>query len=340
MQTSNVMKGMLAISSAALLAACGGGDSATAPEVVWASPAVFVTPGAASKSYALKGCERSVRNTRIDGPIVETVLYKATLVIASSGDMSISASTTDNGTPSVVFSRAFADAQNVGWSVQGSAQTFTYSINNRRDDNRNQFTNQLNIYEDTEGGEVFGYLDGEDLDSVTNLRTDINCDLAERLQLQVNANEARAAKNLGTAAGVTTFDSYEADGRIEGDNAFWYSRSGSPEFQHWRFNLKTGALASSSTSTGTYTTTSLALPTGTNEYGSYGESKSRNNSFFDYKEANSICLGRDSQSSGFSLSATAYGNKFYPSGDRINNNSQSTGFESPMGLRFYCGGQG
>ncbi len=90
-----------AVSFAGLLAACGGGDGGggcggggggaapDAPSVAWASPAAFVTPGAASTSFALANCSKYDydSDSRQD-------LYNATLNIASNGDMSISAAMT------------------------------------------------------------------------------------------------------------------------------------------------------------------------------------------------------------------------------------------------------
>jgi hypothetical protein len=54
MKTLSIIKAAFAASLAALLAACGdGGDSAAPPAdlppVAWASPAVFVTPGLATR---------------------------------------------------------------------------------------------------------------------------------------------------------------------------------------------------------------------------------------------------------------------------------------------------
>jgi hypothetical protein len=157
------------------------------------------------------------------------------------------------------------------------------------------------------------------------------------LSLQLNADKARAAKNLGTEAGVTTFDAYDADGKIEGGNAFWTNLDSSPSYRALRFNLGTGDLSSSTTTTGTYSAVSLALPSTSNEYGAYGESLSRNNGFFAYKDAKTICLSYNNYSleTGFATSATAYGNKFMPSsGGR----SMFGGLEAPQaGYGGSCG---
>lgn len=322
-----------------LLAACGGGSDSAAPaatplpEVAWASPAVFVTPGASSKSFALTMCEREIDN---DDEEVEQLLYKASLQIASNGDVSIVASTTETATATTVWSMAFADAQNASWSVSGNTQTPTYSLymsSNGRSGNKS-----LNVYRQQISETEFAYyVRTYDYDNNADTSIEIECSLTGKLELQVNADQARAAKNLGTAAGVTTYDDYSIDGRIEGGNAFWqqndYESAPQDKYNFMRFNLGTGELSSSNANTGTYAAISLSLPSGTSSYGVYGETVSRNNYTFDYKEAKSICLGFESMQAGFGLSVTAFGNKFYPSNSRF---FVSRGLETPQGL----GGEG
>ena len=316
---------------AAMLAACGGGGTTSTPlpDVAWASPAVFVTPGAASKSFALTMCE----GERIDDDEEdEHPLYKASLQIASNGDVSVVASTTETATATAVWSMAFADAQNTSWSVSGNTQTPTYSLNMYSGSGRSGYKS-LNVYTEQISETEFAYnIRTYVRDNIANTSYRINCLLTGKLELQVNADQARAAKNLGTAAGVTTFDDYNIDGRIEGGNAFWqqndYESAPQDKYNFMRFNLGTGELSSSNANTGTYAAISLSLPSGTSSYGVYGETVSRNDSFFDYKEAKSICLGFESMEAGFGLSATAYGNKFYPSNSRF---FGPKGLETPQG---------
>ena len=138
--------------------------------------------------------------------------------------------------------------------------------------------------------------------------------MIDPLALQVNVDAARAAKNLGSAAGVDTFDNYEVPGRIEGGKAFWADSGAMPQFRNLRFDLATGQLASSASTTGTYSPLSLSLPTGETAFGSYGESLNRNSSDFLYKDAKGICLSKsdsDTETS-YSVNAFAYGNRFYP----------------------------
>ena len=314
---------------AAMLAACGGGGTTSTPlpDVAWASPAVFVTPGAANKSFELTMCERDIEEGEDDD---EHPLYKASLQIASNGDVSVVASTTETATATAVWSMAFADAQNTSWSVSGNTQTPTYSLNMYSGGGRSGYKS-LNVYRAQISETEFAYhVRTYVSDNNANTYIEIDCLLTGKLELQVNADQARAAKNLGTAAGVTTFDDYNIDGRIEGGNAFWQQsnyESPGDKYNFMRFNLGTGELSSSNANTGTYAAISLSLPSGTSSYGVYGETVSRNNSFFDYKEAKSICLGFESMEAGFSLSATAYGNKFYPSSRFFG----PRGLETPQG---------
>jgi hypothetical protein len=212
--------------------------------------------------------------------------------------------------------------------VDGTTQTPSYTISVYQQTRTG--SKSFNGYSSAQSGR----LEARNSDYSTNPRVDfyISCDMTGKLALQMNADQARAAQNLGTAAGVTTFDGLDAVGRIEGGNAFWLNNNSSPEYSNVRFNLSTGALASSTSTTGTYSPISLALPSTSTEYGAYGESLSRNNSFFTYKEAKTICLSYNNQTTGkgFDLSATAYGNMFYPDGGR-RDMMGLTSLEAPMG---------
>ena len=302
---------------AAMLAACGGGSGGAAstplPEVPWGSPAVFVTPGAASKSFALTGCTTGFLDSVVEQPLAQDRenLYNASLRIASNGDVSILASTTQTATATVMLTIAYADASAVSWEAFGNTQAPAYGLAIAKflsgDTGSVIYVTQKNplgayfIEARADGGET------------------IACTLSEPLALQVNADQARAAKNLGTAAGVTTFDGRSAAGRIEGGNAFWESNTAPSSFDQYnfmRFNLTTGELASNSTGTGTYAPISLSLPSVTTSYGGYGESILRNYSYFGEKEAKGICLDfyELQTERGFSIDAYASGNSFSPRG--------------------------
>lgn len=329
LKKSSILSAAIAVSLASLLAACGGGGGGTssdgapapeAPSVAWASPAVFVTPGAASKTFGLD-CTR-VTNTYIynqGGSDVREPMYTATLKISANGDMTVSAATSTTGTIAVLQSIALADAGNYSWNVSGTIETPTYRLNVNqpgRDSSKS-----LSVYASGDRYVVNG-LPSEFMSQPTGyVQKYYDCSMTDPLALQVNADAARAAKNLGAAAGVTTYDDFDAPGRIEGGYAYWetenQTESSSP-YDFMRFDLKTGSLASSMSTTDTYSAISLSLPSGINAQGSYGESFQRASSNFEFKDAKTICLSKSSQDpemaieTGYSINAIAYGQKLSP----------------------------
>jgi hypothetical protein len=340
--------GALAL-SVSLLAACGGSDSpvvggslpSATPTVnfnnaAWASPAVFVPPSASNKTFALSCTKFTELNTvSYEGVnvVITTLntrdqLYTATLKISTNGDTVVSAATSTTGTISALQSIALVDANEYSWNVNGTIQTPTYSLSVRQNSSKS-----LNIYISGESYVLSLPTEttyGGDFDSTMWYE----CTMTDPLALQINADAARAAKNLGAEAGITTFDDDDTTGRIEGGQAFWLSGRGSEEFNYIRFNLGSGELASSAFSTGTYSPFSLSLPSSNAEYGIYGESVIRNNSLFDNLEAKTVCLDYEAEIKRFSISATAYGNKFRPNGSgRV---MVASGFETPQGRLSAC----
>jgi hypothetical protein len=354
MKSLSLFKAALAASLLSLLAACGGGGDTAAPAtplppVAWASPAVFVTPGAANKSFGLTGCTLStnidtynynVSPSTYSNTSTSVNLHTATLVIDSSGDVSLKAATTVTGTINSLWIMAYSDAAYMNWSVGGTSKTPSYTINaNEQLRNGNRY---MNVYSSVEQSEV--RLEFNTNVYVNNIRTytsvGLNCEMVDKLALQVLADQARAAKNLGTAAGVNSFDNYDVQGSIEGGKAFWADSNALPQFSNLRFDLATGELASSTSKTGTYSPLSLALPSGEFEEGAYSESINRGRSEFGYKDAKGIyiCKNNYANDTGFSIDATAYGNKFYPrrGGGRF---MLATSNEAPQGeseYRFSC----
>lgn len=348
MKQEMVFKSVLTAAAAVVLAACGGGGGgAAAPEVAWASPAVFVTPGASSKAYALAGCtldsyDSQTRETEFDGP-----LYQASLNISSNGDLSIVAAKTDGGARAEVWSQPFAQAGEVGWAVAGSSSQSEYMLRTYYEEQSaetvaNRYMEKY-LVADTHG-EGNGQLYARDEDS-KGLDSTIRCNMADLLALQVNIDGARAAKNLGAGAGVTTYDDSHADGRIESGFAYWYGRNGAAQYDHKRFNLATGELASSASASGPYTPISVSLPV-TPSYGTYSEGLVRN--AYESEDLKSVCLysystptdasGQErpkiSSSTGYYIEASAYGNKFLPRGGRLN----PSRFESPQEFSTGCTG--
>ncbi len=316
---------MVAASLAALIVACGGGGGdgspnldTAAPEVAWASPAVFVTPGAASKSFALSGCKQSSYIIGIPGS-TSVDLFNAKLTIASSGDVSVQAATSTLGPITALWSMTYANAQTVTWSVFGDLIDTGYSM--RMDQISSSDRAVINLV----SAPWFSVLNANRNTAAGGFS--ISCaSVSDLLVLQVNINPARAAKNLGTAAGVTSFDSrYLGEGNSGAINAglATWSNASSPDAQRFlRFNLATGDLASSTASTGTFSPVSLALPATELEDGTYGETLTRGRTEFDSQDAKSACIRYDRRTpdsspdepsgNAFSFTVTAFGNKFAP----------------------------
>jgi hypothetical protein len=315
------------VSLASLLAACGGGGgggggSADSSGVAWASPAVFVTPGAADKTFGLDCSRTTYTYTYSTNSATQTQesLYTATLKISANGDTVVSAATSTTGTISVLQSIALAAAGNYGWNANGTVQTPTYSLyvnQSGRGESKN-----FNIYASGERYVLNGLPSEYSYPQGYYVHKYYDCTMTDPLVLQAIPDAARAAKNLGTQAGVTTYDNYYAPGRIEGGSAFWQSDNESQvsnPYDFMRFNLSTGELASSTSTTGTYSAISLSLPSSTTTSGAYGESFERANSFFEYKDAKTICLAKSTYDpvadagSNLEINATAYGQKLLPS---------------------------
>jgi hypothetical protein len=107
----------------------------------------------------------------------------------------------------------------------------------------------------------------------------------------------------------------------------------------WPFRLFSSKVEANA---GTYSPISLSLPSTNAESGSYGESLNRNSgSFYNNKETKTICLAYNNEmlGKGFEMSATAYGNMFYPDGGRRNMMALGS-TETPQGIRLAsCGNQ-
>jgi hypothetical protein len=259
LKNSSILNAAIAVSLASLLAACGGGgDSASPtgsgatpppelPAVAWASPAVFVTPGASSKTLALNCTTQTDTYSAPNYNRVRTsgALVSATLKISANGDTVVSAATSTSGPISALQSIALADATSYSWRVNGTLEAPLYILELRQQD-RNT-TKRIEVISESEGTTVNlpnGYFSTQTSYGFIYY----SCNSEEVLALQINPDQARAAKNLGAAAGVTMYDDYRAQGRIEGEKAFWAtdveSEATSP-YAFMRFDLRTGGLASS-----------------------------------------------------------------------------------------------
>jgi hypothetical protein len=88
----------------ALLAACGGGGGSAPPagfvQPAWASPAMLVAPGQTSKTFSLNGCTWE----NLNGVGTEGTLHTATLVVSSTGTLTMNGATATTATISPVVS--------------------------------------------------------------------------------------------------------------------------------------------------------------------------------------------------------------------------------------------
>ncbi len=308
MKIFSLFKVAAGASVVAVLAACGGGDDS--PAVSWASPAAFVSPGASNTSFALSSCQRDVRNEENDESLETDTLYKASLLIASNGDVSLLASFTADGSPTVLWSLPFDQVGESAWTASGTTQTPSYSLQLMR--SSPDVIKSLAVYQGD--GQ---YLRIYDEDKTEQISISFDCDMADSLSLQIRPDSSRFAANFGTPAGVTTFDGTRAEGRIEAGSAFWSSIFGSAQYSNLRFNLSTGELASSTSTTGTYSLIGLDLPSANGTSGSYGETFIRNSQQLNGNDEKSICVIYTSDEDGyFSIEAQASGSQFAPNGGR------------------------
>jgi hypothetical protein len=357
MKLLNTLKLGLAAALVALLAACGGSESPAAagadpakplPEVPWGSPAVFVTPGQTSASFALSGCALSVNDADdFYGP-----LYQAKLVITSGGDVSIMATTSSvaNAVPETIINFKYAEVDLANWGVQGTVETPTYSIHMRKFgtvEDAFQTASRLGVnylnFANGGSGDGFGGVgivmayNNANRYSIDGTEGS-DCKLDTPLALQTLINEARVAKHM--AKGVTEVGSelmgisdpesgFEIEilpSSVEGDLISWAFAAvdlggggGDESFldfpqANYRFNSASGVL---STSTGTdtsapMTTVSFALPSGaTEQQGYYQESTCRNTEFYNFQEAKTLFVLKDEDVEGFVI-ATRVGDKLMP----------------------------
>jgi hypothetical protein len=332
MNFSQTLKFLTIACCAALVAACGGGGDSTpqgaasqgaASEQVlkpaeWASPAVFVTPGQSSASFALTRCD--YYNWRDDD---FKFLYQGKLNISSEGDISIVGAFSNEATATVstLFTMKFAEASYVSWTVEGTVEAPVYSLLIKK---IGRIPPRDRFYQgpDSEIG-VNGNNSNEISITDTEKHIDItDCRLSEPLVLKSRVNPERVAANLGK--GVAEIDPFflgQTDALPNGlseEFVFWssYEREfGTIPQLNYRFNTKTGLLLRSVGEDSTPTSTvSFALPTNADERtGLYQESVCRFSQFYGFNEAKSIAVATSLESGDFgNLFVTRYADRWMP----------------------------
>lgn len=321
MNLSQSTKFLAGVCLAALLVACGGGgDTASSTAQIikpaeWASPAVFVTPGQTSASFALSRCD--YYNWREDS---FEFVNQGKLMISSEGDISIvgTLSSQATATVSTLFTMKFAEASYVSWTAQGTAEAPEYSFQIKKI-GRIPPSDRFGQGPDSEIGIVDG-ISNEIYATDTEKQIDISdCRLSEPLVLKTRVNPERVATYLGK--GVAEVDSFflgETDALPNGlsqEFVFWssYGYDEMPQL-NYRFNTSTGILLRSEGATSTpMTTESFTLPTNADERtGLYTESVCRYSQFYGFNEAKSIIATPNLGSQSDVLSVTRYADKWMP----------------------------
>jgi hypothetical protein len=249
MRNANTVFKILPIAAAAFLVACGGNDtSSSVTEAAFASPAMIVPPGAASKSIPLTACNNG--------------LLTATLVVNSSGDMILSGATNTIG-PITELNRinyATASYQNVSAgnsssgpstyirqeNADGSIETNVYSTGN-----------YFNSFKNTAPSHTY------------------NCSLANgsaSFALTTLPSSARlASQMLSGITGITTTN--VVSGSFTGGVAYWdnfYSGyeldmgARAPDdasIRYFSLNMSTGAFGTSPTPNVAGTSAVISIPT-------------------------------------------------------------------------------
>ncbi len=254
---STLFKLIPVASAAALLVACGGSDTAApaadAPQVPWASPAMIVPPGSASKTIPLIDCNDDLRT--------------ATLVVNASGDMILSGAPMGTTTISELnrINYATASYQSVSASNNSSGPSvYIYQEN-------------ADGFIETNSNSTGSYFNSS---KSTALSHSYNCSLANgsaSFALTTLPSSARfAGVMLSGITGITTTN--VVSGSFTGGVAYWDNwragRTDNPattaeSIRYFSLNMSTGAFGTSPTpnTVGTnYVVTFPTTPTSTYAY--------------------------------------------------------------------------
>jgi hypothetical protein len=250
MRNANTVFKILPIAAAAFLVACGGNDtSSSVTEAAFASPAMIVPPGAASKSIPLTECNNG--------------LLTATLVVNSSGDMILSGAPSGTTTISEIHRINYATA--TFQSVSGSNDASGPSVY---------------VYQSDSSGQIIAqaYPSGSYFNSSRS--PNYTCSLANgssSFALTTLPSSARlASQMLSGITGITTTG--VVSGSFTGGVAFWDNWSSGytdnlstadETIRHFSLNMTTGAFGTSPTPNvvgNSYVVTLPTTPTSTYAY--------------------------------------------------------------------------
>jgi hypothetical protein len=234
MHSIHLFKILPVAAAAALLAACGGNDAAPSADAVvvpFASPAMIVPPGAASKSIPLSACNNG--------------LQTATLVVNSSGDMILSGAPMGTTTISELnrINYASATSQYVSGSNSNSGPSvYMYQLNANGSITTQVYSSGSNFSSTKSSAPTHNY----------------NCSLAggtTSFALTTLPSSSRlASQMLSGITGITTTN--VVSGTFTGGVAYWDNwRAGYTDnplttdetIRYFSLNMSTGALGTSPT---------------------------------------------------------------------------------------------
>jgi hypothetical protein len=221
----------------------------TATTIPWASPAVFVPAGQSELRVPLTGCNNGLRT--------------ATLVIESSGNLSLSGAATGTNVVSEINRINYADATQSLLQASGGAAAGVFKVLAEKSGGVSM---QLN----NDDGNVFSYAGGA---GVTN-----TCNFAgQAMVLQIAPSNARVAQQM--LSGITSMTTTGVvTGTFANSVANWDNWGagavGNANQQAIRFlslNISTAAVTASATLGGAGTAINLSMPAGLDESYAYSE---------------------------------------------------------------------
>jgi hypothetical protein len=224
MYTFQTFKLLPVAAAVAILAACGGSDDpvATAAQMdsaahtaPFASPAMFLGPGQASKAFPLTGCGQGVQS--------------ATFTIFSNGDMALTGALSGTTTISQIKRINYADATGASVSAGNSGGVFA-------DVSLSQVSDYLSAYSS-------GFF------SSNSSAGTINCNFTgSALSLAVLPSAARLSSEM--LSGITSIDTsrLSGTGTFAAPLAYWDNYGTSSSYagvRYFSLNMTTGAFTTS-----------------------------------------------------------------------------------------------
>jgi hypothetical protein len=277
MNISLTFKILPVAAATAILAACGGSDNPTAgspevpvPPVPFASPALIVPAGQASKVIPLSGCSNA---------------QTATLTVNSSGDMILTGAPTGTTTIGEILRINYSTAsyRYVEADINDVGPGVVRAYIHLRDASGN------NIYSRNTSNYLIAYKQSND--------TNYNCSLtngSSSYALTVPPSSARlSSEMLSGITGITTTN--VLSGTFTGGVAYWdndrFVNGPDQNVRYFSLNMSTGAFTTSpspSVPPTSVTSYPLTLPNNTSTYGFFSEEINNGQKNFYFEVGNNI----------------------------------------------------